>query len=262
MTMKKMLTIILILTVFALSACSASKQAEVEEFETKIEVEAVNSSWQSPSPLLMPLTLEEALEWFTTDIVIAQYVGHRPFGRSLVEFEFVVVDRILGDAADRIFLYTGESSCFTAHGGFTFNHGTDYLLALESIDSAYSKMHIDGFRLVDNIIIDLNSPQNSPLFKSPTIIPSEGLDLISDATMQQILSYIREITKNIVPLENTLIRSDVIGDILHGSPYVLIVEINRVRRLTSDGGCLANKDFKVSKTAPFFSVFSAAAVIY
>jgi len=228
--MKKMLIILLALAMLILlSACGGNKQVEHEDFHAQIEIENYISVPTAPSPVeawYMPLSFEEALEWLATDVVIVQYIGRRPFGKTTIEFEFVVVDRILGNAADRIFVYIEDSS-YSSRANLIFNDGSDYLLALESIDNPYATTHIDGFWLIDNIIIDLDNPQNSPLYKNFTFEHSEGLNLSAGSTRQQIVSYIEGITRNIVPSENALIRSEAIEDIILGSPYVLVVEINR-----------------------------------
>lgn len=104
----------------------------------------------SPDPLTpMPeaiydyLTFEEALLEFATDVVIAQYVGSRPFGKRLTEFEFTVSERVLGNAADTIFVYA--DTYVNAHvfdvsrevdfmpGELTFNSKTNYMLPLIAI---------------------------------------------------------------------------------------------------------------------------------
>jgi len=168
-------------------------------------------------------------------VIIVRYVGQRPFGRTLIELEFSVVDRILGNAADRIFVYMEDPTDRIPYD-FTFNARADYLLALQRISDPYGNTHEDGFLLIRNIIIDVDNPQNSPMYRRNTFEPSEGegLNLGAGATRQQIVSYFEQVTR-VMPLrEERMIKSEVVEDIIHWSPYVLVVEIGRPSRLASE----------------------------
>jgi len=186
-------------------------------------------------------TFEEALLEFATDVVVAQYVGHRPFSDNLTEFEFIVSKRILGDAADRIFVYVrhtdatvfgSERSVLYNPGDFTFVPGVEYLLPLTAINSPYAMTHEDGFVFILNIVIDLEQPQNSIMYSESLYHHAEGLDFNSrNISREQIESYVGELTRDITPPRG-VIRSESIEDIVLGSPHIFIVEINHPLRLS------------------------------
>jgi len=211
--MKKILIALLALAAFVLSACGGASQVITEDSSS-------SSGWMPPT------TFEQSFHRWTTDVVIVQYVGSRYFATNLTEFEFIVVDRILGNAADRIFVYVEDERAFML--GTLSTDGTEYLLALASEEWPYSTMHIDGFLLIRNIVIELDNPSNSIMHRTPAFIPPEGLDLgASGLTRQDIISYFEEITRAVSLNEDRLIRSERIDDIILESPYVLVVEIGR-----------------------------------
>ncbi|MCL2587768.1 MAG: hypothetical protein FWE31_06095 [Firmicutes bacterium] len=204
--------------------------------------------WEEPARVAITTeyaTFEEALKE-ATDVVVAQYVESRPFGESLTEYEFVVTDRVLGNTADRIFIYEANDVSITVSGErhhsryrpgeITFTAGTDYLLPLLSLDSVYSNTRDNGFRLIDNIIINLDEPSNSTMYNEPLNPHSRRLDFDSERlSRDRIISTVRRLTRRNSPAED-FIRSEDMVDIINGSPYVFIVEIGEARRLSGEGG--------------------------
>jgi len=190
-------------------------------------------------------TFEETLE-DATDVVIAQYVGSRPFGDEdgLTEFEFVVLDRVLGDAADTIFIYASNNVGFEVIGDgiriahlpreITFNSGTEYLLPLEQ-DSwgVYANIHDDGFRFLESIVIDLDDLSNSTMYNEAIAAHSESLDFDGSISRRDVISRVERLTRNNPPAPD-FIRSEEIEDIIHGSPYVLVVEVGEPIRLNEN----------------------------
>ena len=79
--MKKMLVILLALSALVLSACSGNRQTE-EPRQYTIPLTQVSFA---------PSTFEESVLDSATDVVIAQYVESRLFGRALIEREFIVI---------------------------------------------------------------------------------------------------------------------------------------------------------------------------
>jgi len=183
------------------------------------------------------------LSEFATDVVIVQYVAHRPFGDNLLEFEFIVLERVLGYAADRIFVYvdpTIEADVFGSDmevvyrpGDLTFTHGTNYMLALIGIDSPYASTRENGFTFIRNIVIDLDDTSNSVMYSEPLALHSESLDFDGSDVAQEIISYVAELTYDNPPAME-VIRSEEIEDIINESPYVLVVEINEPLRLSNE----------------------------
>jgi len=215
--MKKILPMLILSCVMLLSACEPTRQE------------------QSPISLhVIYLTFEEALT-YATDVVIAQYVGSRPFGEHMTEFEFAVLDRVFGNAPDRIFVYADSSIAKVMGGeraisynlaGLNFTQGTNYLLALECISLPLTRKHDDAFLFIGNIVVDLDNPHNSTMYNEPLFYHSAELNFRSRSfSSEQIVPFVRELTKNNTPARG-FIRSEYIGDVLSGSPYVLLVEIN------------------------------------
>jgi len=238
--MKRIILLTILLALF-LSACGTS--SPYSELPGTEDSNTSNAPPERPVASYDYLTFEEMVLEFATDVVIAQYIGHRPFGESLTEFEFVVSERVLGDAADRIFVYAERTDAHVMGGimvdfkpgDVSFYPGTDYLLPLMRISSPYAKTHEDGFTFLRNIVIDLNDPSNSTMYSEPLALHAEGLDFNSRTIdKQEIVSYVSELAMDIPPVWWDPIRSEVMEDIIYGSPYVLIVEINEPFRLSHE----------------------------
>ena len=65
---------------------------------------------------------------YATDIVIARYVSHKPYGgvNFTTEYEFTVIDRILGDAPEKIKVYSLPDFDGT-YTGISVEGDTDYI---------------------------------------------------------------------------------------------------------------------------------------
>jgi len=247
--MKKVIFTLLIALVLFLPACGATVPAlEFPMYETPHDVNGTldsTSAQPTTEAVFEYFTFEEALiEFPPTDVVIAQYVGHRPFGENLTEFEFVVLERVLGDAADRIFVYEEnvnahvmgiEREVSYMPANITFDPGTEYLLPLQGISSPYARIHEDGFRFILNIAIDLNDPASSTMYSEPLYQHAEDFDFSRSISRQQIVSHMDELTRGNPPARG-FIRSEEIVDILHGSPYVFVVEVDEPLRMAHEMG--------------------------
>ena len=218
--MKKLLRTMLLAVMVSLFACSV------------VPPLSVSASW---------LPTDMVLSSATTDVVVVRHIDSRPFGQSLTEHEFVVLDRILGYAPDRIFVYTTnapEHSAIPVTSNnigfeFPFYPKTNYLLPLVRIGSPYAKTHEDGYTMINYIVIDLDNPSNSVELGRP--LSSFG----PNPTRMQIIQNIIELTEGNPP-GREYIRSDRLEDIIEGSPYILVVEINRPLRLAHEQ---ANRDW-------------------
>ena len=226
--MKKFLFSLLILCMLVFNACSTNKPLQMIQ-EVQIESTTAERSTIMGSGRRMPFAM--AIAESATDLVIAQYVGRRPFGENLTEYEFVVLERVIGNAANRIFVYTDAR----IEGIFFFNSGVDYLLPLTRITSPYATTHDDGYRFI-SFAINLDDPSSSIVNNSILLQHAEeyGLDIMG-ITRQEVVSHVTGlISPQIVSLAvNELINTEVIEDIIIGSPYVLVVEIGRPSRLVS-----------------------------
>jgi len=148
------------------------------------------------------LTFEEAL-YDSTDVVIANYVGHRLlYEQTLIEFEFSVLDRIQGNAADTIFAYAHVRNHIWDMPGTptvsTFTEGTDYLLVLwRGLEYSTYQLHPDGFVIVNNLIIDLDNPTKSTMYGEPLSLHATELDFNSNSLERgEIIAFIAEATAN------------------------------------------------------------------
>jgi len=196
-------------------------------------------------PSDVELTFEEALIEYTTDMVVAQYVGHRPFGEYLIEFEFIVEDWILGDSRvsgadeNRVFVYVENSPRSRRSGRsgrrrgryrsnpVAFTPRTEYLLPLTGIDSPYAMTHENGFTLIYNTFINLDDPSESRMDDVPLSYYSASMDFDDNTSREDIVSLVTELTSDIQPADD-FIRSTEITDIIQDSPYIMVVEINEI----------------------------------
>jgi len=100
----------------------------------------ISSNGREMMGSMIYLTFEDAAR-IATDVVVVQYVARRPFGDSLTEFEFIVHERIFGNAADRIFVYANNNISVSVMGtdGLLvgnerqFTTDAQYLLLLDKI---------------------------------------------------------------------------------------------------------------------------------
>ena len=187
------------------------------------------------------LAFEEALA-MSTDVVVAQLVARRPFGRSMEELEFVVSEWIFGDASERIFVYltnhdisiSGIQEISFAEYEIIFERGVDYLLSLQRLHSldVISNFHEDGHFLINGSpIINLNNPIESTMYNESIIAHATELDFRRRTlSRDQIVSFAYEATRNnpLEPYMGDFIRSRDIEDIISGSPEILMIEINEL----------------------------------
>jgi len=180
-------------------------------------------------------TFESAVE-IATDVVVAEFVGRRPFGQSATEYEFIVHDRVYGNAADTIFVYVvyDEMSHRFADSDFQFITGTQYLLTLIKLANVYARFHYDGFMFASDLILNLDDPSRSTLYGQPLALHSDmNFDSIG-LTKEHVISYVRSLPRNPYEVINRVfITSDDLRDIISNSPYVLIIDITEPRRLAS-----------------------------
>ena len=187
----------------------------------------------------MGVSFETVIE-IATVVVVAEFVARRPFEVNVIEYEFIVHDRIFGNTADTIFVYVvdGPLRHNFGHPAFQFTTDTLYLLPLLKHTSIYTNFHHDGFSFVEDLILDLNNPSRSTMYGVSLALHSNMNFDSSGLTMEEIISYIRSLPRNpyVVTSERVIIRSEVLEDIITGSPYVLVIEVNEPRRLADEVG--------------------------
>jgi len=181
-------------------------------------------------------TLESAIE-VATDVVVAEFVTSRPL-QGATEYEFIVHDRVFGNAADTIFVYLvyAESGRRIASPEFQFTTGTQYLLALRKLADVYSRFHQDGFIFTTGLILDINDPSRSTINNEPLSSHSRMNFNSRSITSREIISYVHTLPH--IPFAadgRVFIASDNLEDIINGSPYVVIVQIGRPHRIATEG---------------------------
>lgn len=252
---KKIRITTVILLSLLLIACTANDDPNVgyEAFEDSNRVEFYEDDndgeveRETPAPIVATAfydyqEFEIALKTFTTDVVIARIVDHEYIGESIV-FEFEVLERIFGDAGDRIYVIAerGMEVQFDQEeleldfrpGQVNFYEGVDYLLPLIRIDDAYADIQEDAFVLIRDIVIDLDNPMNSVMYSTPLYWHTEQLELHEDTPREDIIAHVYELVRDIVVIGRT-IRSEAVEEIINGSPYVLVVEIGEPIRLAAE----------------------------
>ena len=240
--MKRMLVMaLMVLYAFFLTACSTpdaqSRLYEITPVQPKPSQNAGTADQAELSDLY--LDFEQTL-LTSTDVVVASFVGQRHFGENLTEIEFNVADRVLGNAADTIFVYFDNATPFGGTGDalhtqgiLTLERETRYLLVLDRLQGATLKTHEDGFTFINNLIINLDNPALSTINNEPLSNHSSQLDFYSESLLENsIISFVKDIAANNPPARER-IRSDSFSDIIINSPYIFIVEVNEPRRLVS-----------------------------
>jgi len=202
------------------------------------------------------LDFEKLLLEFATDVVVAKYVNHKPFGerKTLMEYEFNVVERVLGSAPKRIFIYTsveniGENlDALNMPKGFIAD--IEYLLPLKKIENPIAATHHNGYTFVRGTVINLYDPSRSIMAGNALTRNSSGLEFSKNQSKESIVSYVKELTKNNLPGRST-IKSMKTDDIVRDSPHILVVEINELLEFankTSDWAAIDSYNVTVVKT--------------
>ena len=249
--------ILIIVFTLQLSACSVNALTSnqlIEETSQELSGETQGNTGVSQGSVVTGSTayrtFENALRHLTTDVVIAQYVGHSFVGTILIEYEFIVLDRIVGNATDRIFVLQryDRPRAFIEEDGMLFasldydyipavmslNSDTEYLLALFGRNLVYNtRINEDVFGFGHEIVIDLNDISNSTMDSGLISEHSTGFDFNRDVTREEIISYVYELTKDNPP-GRSFIRSNILEEILEGASNVLVVEITDPISLARD----------------------------
>ncbi|MCL2361279.1 MAG: copper amine oxidase N-terminal domain-containing protein [Defluviitaleaceae bacterium] len=172
-----------------------------------------------------------------TDIVVAEFVERRPAGQTASEYEFKVLDRICGNAADTIFVYVfyQEVGRNFADPAFQFTPGTQYLLTLVRLADVYTSLHLGGFVFASDMILNLDDPSLSTMYGQSLSLHSYlNFDSIG-LTRAEVISYVRSLPRDpFVTIGRVFITSEYLRDIIIGSPYVIVIEIGEPRRLACE----------------------------
>ena len=232
---------ILMFTLF-LSACN-NHIGNSKEYE-----EAFGKTPPIGSTTYVYITFEEAISEFATHVVIAEYIGSEQFRNNLMVYEFLVLDHILGETSDRIFVYKpyGWDISVTynyrdidfGYEDLKFTRNVKYMLPLISINDPYSELHKDGFQFIRNIAVNLDNLEGSTMYSEPLVLHSTFLDeelLASPNAVDEFMVYIERLVEDIEP-EFEVIVSDDMDTIIEESPYVMVVEIGEPFMLAGQYG--------------------------
>ena len=233
------------------NASESNTNTQTEYNESAITSTTDNTGSAEMSFSVMYLTFEDAAR-MATDVVIAQYVARRPFNQSMTELEFIVHERIFGNAADRIFVYIPNNANYSVAGTLLSFSDDDrqftaegrYLLFLSKIADVFATTHEDGFGFLTDLTLDLNNPADGTIYGEPLAMHAVGINFNSrNLTSEMITSYLIEVTRNNTPARE-YIRSENLKDIIDGSPYILVVEITEPRRLHRLGNFGPNEHWR------------------
>ena len=233
--MKKMRLLLVIPLLFLISC-----QEQYEHNTSNVQINSVSHMFYS--------TFEDAVLNSATDIVIVNYLGSRMFDDVWKEFEFAVVENILGETTDYIRVYVDLSTemHILGHEGHDHHHrealhfqqNVDYLLPLINTNSPTSRFYnvdgIDNFLFIRGIAVNLNNLIESVMYGENLNEHIDGVNLLARDAHNQIIELVEELAVEIeenTTWERIFIRSYEMDDIILGSPDVLIVEITEPRRL-------------------------------
>ena len=219
---RKLLIPTILIVLLLITACSTP--------HTQNDIDTAPTANSEDLSIVMNLAFpfEEAAT-FATDVVVAQYVGYQYWGIGLIEYEFTVIDRVLGNAGDTIYLIRNRAN------SLSFSAETEYLLMLERILAPfYSGFHDESFILVSDTAIDLNDPLTGAMHNSQLHEHLIDLNLNTrNFSSDQIVSHFKHLTLNNSVSSRAPIGSDRLEDIIDRSPHVLVVEINEPESLMS-----------------------------
>jgi len=170
-------------------------------------------------------------------VVVAEFIARRPFAPGFTEFEFLVHDQVIGNTAETIFVYTDDIHRMSCPGGdaMQFTTDTHYLLVLLKIGNVYASFYDYGLGFITDLIVDLDDPSRSTMYGEPLSMHSQ-LSFNENQTRERILSHVRSLPRDPFPFPARMfITSEYLEDIINGSPYVVVVEINEPRSLSGGG---------------------------
>ena len=186
-------------------------------------------------------TFEEVMLSEVSHIVIAQFVGSRPFGDMYTEFEFIVSDWLLGETTERIFVYSTNAQTHV-HGhqrhvsyvphNLQFEYGVDYLLPIRFSPPVHPTNPVpeDRFFFARQMFINLDNPAASNMYSESLNEHMQSLSLTRTTPRAMIVEFMSDFAE-IIEYERRdawqfiNIESDDIHDIISGSPYIFIVDI-------------------------------------
>lgn len=232
--MKKIFIILVLLTImsllFTLTSCN---QGSTDTTVSEEDVESSPKIEYHSSASYTIYTFEEICD-FATDVVIATFEGHRPYSvddYSVTEYTFNVKDRILGNSADVIKVYTQSSS--DDMDGFLYPISIypkyEYILILENETTVYDNTVIYSFIL--NTAINLTDPNDSMAY-GQCINKFSTFDFVN-STREDTIDYISELVKDntpSIPLE----ESPTLDTVINNSENIVSVKVNKCDLTSTD----------------------------
>ena len=236
MNLKRLIILMLILC-FLLCACNTANNEESQSINSN-ESQQIENGFQitNNNASIIYTTFEEACQ-LANIIVVANYVGSKPFGESGIVHEFLVKEKILGNTEDEIHIYIQDvnlsvfndkettANVYVSHYNqkdILFNSNAEYLLVLNKVIELYSEMTL--YTLINETIIRLDNLSLSEMYCSSIAPHAKGIEFTNKIAREEMISYVKNITKDNIPAYE-YIKSDKIEDIINDSQYVITVKI-------------------------------------
>jgi len=228
--MKILLCIIIILLLtFSLSSCLKTYEQNQKDYYQPMGDGILFSS--KYFDYFLPLS--------TTDVVTAQFINKRFFSTYWYELEFRVIDRIIGDAPDTIFIYEHNEARRSEAPflNYNFDINPTYLLILSTLSrfSAISNFNENGYHFITGIpIINLNFPNRSTMWGRNISEYSIAIDFSDEnLSSDEIIETVKHLVNNLTScfMCETFIRGNDKVEIITNSENVLKIEILELDRI-------------------------------
>ncbi|MBQ1232912.1 MAG: hypothetical protein IIX86_05210 [Clostridia bacterium] len=176
------------------------------------------------------MSFEDACK-LATDVVIATFIGARPYGTSYQEYSFVVKENLLGEASGQIDVYAMDIDVIVENEAVkSYNeqqlfleHNTDYLLVLYHSASVYDE--VDVYQFICNIVIEVSNPSNSKMYNQAITQHSAEFDF-SSMDSNATVTYVKDLVKNNEPSMKRMEKSS-LEDIIFASTDVLLISVDK-----------------------------------
>jgi len=154
------------------------------------------------------LSFEEAVLNRATNIVVVNYLGSRMIDNTWLEFEFAVVENILGETTERIMVHVdvttethllghGSHSHHNQREALGFQRNVNYLLPLTNINDPYFDFNLwtanDIFVFIRGIAVNLNNPIESVMYGENLNEHIDGVNLLARDAYDQIIELVEEL---------------------------------------------------------------------
>ncbi len=192
------------------------------------------------------LTFEEACE--ESDIVVtATFLKSEWFNDKYIRHDFSVKENILGKTEKIISVYENSGEPYVDEEGqyhensplykrtkLSFKKDAEYLLPLrQNLMGFLAYKTVDAYYLTFDLFVRLDNVSLSQMYSQPLSKHATGINISEKTTGAEILTYVKNITKDFVP-EYTYIYSDNMADIIRESNHVVKLKVESLRGETKN----------------------------